>query len=133
MTPTTEEFCVPSTARRAAGELEADVLGVLWAADAAMTPGQVRERLGGELAYTTVLTILTRLHGKGAVSRAPSGRGHAYAPTADEAETAAARLHAVLTRGSDRGAVLARFVDELSVEDTKVLRGLLESPSQPAV
>ena len=111
--------------RRAAGELEADVLATLWAADGPLTAGQVRERLSGELAYTTVLTILTRLHTKGAVTRAPAGRGHAYAPAYDEAELASSRMHAVLDRGSDREAVLARFVGDLSEDDERTLFNLL--------
>jgi predicted transcriptional regulator len=121
---------VSEQARRAAGELEADVLGTLWAADSPLTPGQVRERLGDELAYTTVLTILTRLHAKGAVNRAPAGRGHAYSPTFDEAEMAATRMRAVLDRGSDREAVLARFVGDLSEDDERTLLGLLRRTTQ---
>src|SRR6266571_5467268 len=31
----------------------------------ALSPGDVRDRLGGDLAYTTVVTILSRLHDKG--------------------------------------------------------------------
>ena len=45
--------------RRAAGELEAAVLAVLQAAGSPLSPGEVRDRLGGELAYTTVVTILS--------------------------------------------------------------------------
>jgi predicted transcriptional regulator len=116
---------VADQTRRAAGELEADVLATLWAADGPLTAGQVRERLGSALAYTTVLTILTRLHAKGAVTRALAGRGHAYAPAYDEAELASSRMHAVLDRGSDREAVLARFVGDLSEDDERTLANLL--------
>lgn len=49
------------SARRGMGELEADVMGQLWAADRAPTPSEVRDGLGGSLAYTTVMTILGRL------------------------------------------------------------------------
>ena len=59
--------------RRAAGELEAAVLAVLQAAGSALSPGDVRDRLGGDLAYTTVVTILSRLHDKGSAG-APQGR-----------------------------------------------------------
>jgi predicted transcriptional regulator len=116
---------VSDQSRRASGELEAEVLATLWAADGPLTPGHVRERLGSELAYTTVLTILTRLHTKGAVTREPSGRGHAYIPAYDEAELASSRMHALLDRGSDREAVLARFVGDLSEDDERTLADLL--------
>ncbi len=62
-------------ARRAAGELEAGVLAVLQAAGQPLPPGEVRERVGGGLAYTTVVTILSRLHAKGVLQRRKAGRG----------------------------------------------------------
>jgi predicted transcriptional regulator len=111
--------------RRGPGELEADVLATLWAADGPLTPGQVRDRLADDLAYTTVLTILTRLYAKGGVTREAVGRGHSYLPAFDEAELAASKMRAVLDRGSDREAVLARFVGELTDEDEHVLFTLL--------
>ena len=83
--------------RRGAGELEAAALAALQAAGTALTPGQVRERLGGRLAYTTVVTILSRLHAKGVLSRVRTGRAYAYAPVADEPGLAVRVL-----RGSDR-------------------------------
>ena len=55
--------------RRAPGELEGNVLTVLWRAGRPLSPGQVRAELGADLAYTTVMTILSRLHAKGSVSR----------------------------------------------------------------
>src|SRR5436190_1121592 len=46
--------------RRAAGELEREVLGVLWASQRPLTPAEVQTAIG-EIAYNTVHTILTRL------------------------------------------------------------------------
>ena len=108
--------------RRGAGELEAAALAVLQAAGTALTPGQVRERLGGRLAYTTVVTILSRLHAKGVLSRVRSGRAYAYAPVADEPGLAARRMRGVLEAEDDREAVLARFVSGLSPADERLLR-----------
>ncbi|GAA0351229.1 BlaI/MecI/CopY family transcriptional regulator [Streptomyces turgidiscabies] len=113
------------TGRRARGELESGVLAALWAADEPMTARQVLERLPGDLAYTTVLTILSRLHDKGMLVRHPAGRGYAYAPVRDEASDTAVRMHSLLERGSDREAVLSRFVSELSPEDEQLLHRLL--------
>jgi len=111
--------------RRGAGELEAATLAVLQAAGAALTPGEVRERLGGRLAYTTVVTILSRLHAKGVLSRVRSGRAYAYAPVADEPGLAARRMRGVLESEDDREAVLARFVSGLSPADERLLRQML--------
>lgn len=112
--------------RRGAGELEAAVLAVLQEAGAPLTAGQVRERLGDRLAYTTVVTILSRLHGKGVLTRArSSGRAHEYAPVADEPGLAARRMQGVLESEHDREAVLARFVSGLSPADEQLLRQML--------
>ena len=111
--------------RRAAGELENAVLGVLHSAGAPLSPGTVRERLGGDLAYTTVVTILSRLHAKGVLGRARAGRAYLYAPVADEPGLAARRMATVLAAEPDREAVLARFVSGLSESDEQLLRRML--------
>src|SRR6202012_4169948 len=98
------------TDRRAAGELAEEVLAILQAAGEPLSPADVRERLGGALAYTTVVTILSRLHAKGVLDRARSGRAYRYAPVADEPGLAARRMASVLAGEPDRQAGLARFV-----------------------
>ncbi|MEU1275706.1 BlaI/MecI/CopY family transcriptional regulator [Streptomyces sp. NPDC005799] len=114
-----------ASGRRARGELESGVLAALWAADSALTARQLLDRLPGDLAYTTVLTILSRLHDKGMLVRNRAGRGYAYAPVRDEASHTAEQMHALLEHGSDREAVLSRFVSELSREDEELLHRLL--------
>ena len=111
--------------RRAKGGLESEVLAALWAADGALTPGEVVDALGGDLAYNTVQTILTRLHTKGAVHREQRGRAHAYTPVLDDAGLAAGRMRAVLDAGGDRAAVLSHFLHGLSAEDETTLLRLL--------
>ncbi|GGJ62892.1 BlaI/MecI/CopY family transcriptional regulator [Streptomyces brasiliensis] len=111
--------------RRARGELEGEVLAALWAAGGPVTVAVVHERLGGDTAYTTVLTILTRLCDKGLVTRQREGRSHVYAPVHDQPGLAAAGMHSLLDEGGDRAAVLARFVSDLSAEDERLLEQLL--------
>ena len=111
--------------RRAAGELESEVLAVLQAAGAPLSPAEVRDRLGGGLAYTTVVTILSRLHGKGVLGRRKAGRAFVYQPVADEPGLAARRMARVLDAEADREAVLARFVSGLSGTDEELLRRML--------
>ncbi|MFF3265185.1 BlaI/MecI/CopY family transcriptional regulator [Streptomyces sp. NPDC002932] len=112
--------------RRPSGELESTILAALWAADAPLTVGQVQGAIGAELARTTVTTILSRLHEKGTVARTRSGRGFAYTPTEDAAGLTARRMHSELRKDEDRGTVLARFVSQLSDEDERLLRELLD-------
>ncbi|GHH84634.1 hypothetical protein GCM10018793_49540 [Streptomyces sulfonofaciens] len=120
-----DEGAQGASGRRARGELESDVLATLWAAGGPLTARDVRERLPGDLAYTTVLTILSRLYDKGILVRHRDGRGYAYEPARDEASHTAQRMHSLLEGGSDREAVLARFVSELSEQDENVLHQLL--------
>jgi len=112
--------------RRGQGQLEAEVLAVLQEAPGPASAAWVQERLGGSLAYTTVVTILTRLLRKGAVTREKAGRSFVWSPAGDEADLAALRMRRVLDAESDRRAVLARFVTKLSPGEEQVLRELLE-------
>jgi predicted transcriptional regulator len=112
--------------RRGPGELEAEVLATLWSADTALTAGDVQARLASPLAYSTVVTILSRLHAKGTLDRRPHGRAYAYRPVSDEPGLAARRMRQVLDAEENRQQVLARFVSDLSDEDERVLRTLLD-------
>jgi predicted transcriptional regulator len=114
--------------RRQSGSLESEVLATLWAADKPLTAGEVVDALGGELAYNTVQTILTRLHGKGAVRREQAGRAHAYTPVLDEAGLAANRMRAMLDRGGDHAAVLTRFLGTLTPDQEATLAKLINQP-----
>jgi predicted transcriptional regulator len=116
--------------RRARGQLEAEILTVLHQAGGPLTTGEVAERLGGRLAYSTVVTILTRLHAKRQLTRTPRGRAYAYAPVADEAGLAARRMRGLLDGRPDRAAVLSRFVGDLTADDEELLRHLLGSGRQ---
>ncbi|EFL29038.1 MULTISPECIES: BlaI/MecI/CopY family transcriptional regulator [Streptomyces] len=111
--------------RRGQGELEAQVLAALREASEPASAAWVQEKLGGALAYTTVITILTRLLAKGAVTREKVGRSFVWTAAADEAGLAALRMRRVLDKESDREAVLASFVTGLSQQDEEMLRELL--------
>ena len=111
--------------RRAPGALEAEVLSILWEAEGPLAPADVQERLEGDLAYTTVVTILSRLHEKGVAAREKQGRSFRYRAVEDEPGLAARRMTKVLDNEPDRRRVLARFVSNLSTSDERELRKLL--------
>jgi predicted transcriptional regulator len=73
-----------------------------------------------------VTTILSRLHEKGIVGRERLGRGYAYFPVQDPHGLTARRMHTELDRDDDRETALARFVAQLSPDDERLLRDLLE-------
>lgn len=117
--------------RRAQGELESQVLAALCEAPHPVTAGWVREHLDGTLAYTTVITILTRLQAKGAVTRERKGRSFTWTAASDEAGLAAHRMRRVLDAETNRAAVLASFVSSLSEGDEQLLRDLLSPEDTP--
>jgi predicted transcriptional regulator len=94
------------------GPLEGEVMRVLWAAPEPLSVRAVLDQLNRArrpaLAYTTVMTVLSRLADKDIVSRRRVGRGYSYeAAVADEA--------AIAVRGVVRDfgdAAMAHFVDE---------------------
>lgn len=116
-------------ARRRAGELSGLVLEALRRAARPLTPGEVLERLEdageGPLAYTTVVTILSRLHAEGIAGRSRAGRAYAYWAAGGQAELTARRMRRMLDSEDDRAGVLASFVGGLSARDERVLRELL--------
>jgi predicted transcriptional regulator len=111
--------------RRGSGDLEGEVLSVLWAAAKPLVPAEVQAALTDELAYTTVMTILVRLHDKGLVDREKSGRAYAYRPTVAENEVVADQVRRLLGRARTRSAVLQGRVEGLDPADEAVLRSLL--------
>ncbi|MGH3628146.1 MAG: BlaI/MecI/CopY family transcriptional regulator, partial [Sciscionella sp.] len=86
--------------------------------------------LGGDLAYTTVVTILSRLQDKGVLNRHRIGRAFCYEPVTDRSGLAARRMRAVLDSEDNHQSVLARFVSTLSSKDEKLLRRLLDEQGE---
>lgn len=115
--------------RRPPGTLSAQILDLLWSAGDAMTAGQVRFALAAidprKLAYSTVVTVLSRLYARGIVSRLRSGRAYAYRAQADQSQLTAARMSRLLEAEDDRRQVLVSFVSDLSPGDEDILRHLL--------
>jgi predicted transcriptional regulator len=117
--------------RRQRGGLEHEIIAVLGAGDEPMTPGEVRHALGGDLAYTTVMTVLYRLAEKGLVTRRRAGRAFVYQAVLDEDEIAARQMRRLLDTRDDHGAVLTRFVGALSDADERLLVELLRRTGEP--
>jgi predicted transcriptional regulator len=112
---------------RGRGDLEQQVFAALAAGGRAMTTGEVRDAIGGGLAYTTVMTVLTRLHAKGLATRERAGRSFAYTAVVDGAEVTAHQIHRLLDARGDRAAVLTRFASGLSPEESRLLVDLLDN------
>lgn len=115
------------------GELERAVMEQLWAhAEAgggAATVREVHEWVGAdrELAYTTVMTVLDRLHHKGLLSQEREGRAYRYAPAASREELSAQALRDTLggLEAPDRKAAMLHFLDGASSQDIEDLKAAL--------
>ena len=101
-----------STAARVLGELETQIMELLWE----QHPLSVRtacERLRGDHAYTTIMTTMDRLHKKRLLRRTKDGNAFIYEPAMDRAEYQKRVVEAALTPLLEQGAapVLAAFVE----------------------
>jgi predicted transcriptional regulator len=108
------------------GELERAVMDVLWERGAPATVREVVEALDGrELAYTTVMTVLDRLAGKGMVDRERTGRAWSYRPAAPREAYIARLMLDALDQAGERDAALVRFARSVSGDEAEVLRAAL--------
>jgi BlaI family transcriptional regulator, penicillinase repressor len=77
--------------------LELEIMKILWQTGP-VTVQAVQERLPGELAYTTVQTMLNVLHRKGKVRRALKGRAYEYEPSVSREKAVRSALRDVISR-----------------------------------
>lgn len=105
------------------GPLESEVMEIVWSAGAPVGVRRVVDQLNESrrqhLAYTTVMTVMSRLADKGMLSRRREGRGYVYEATADDAAGLAVR--GVIRDFGD--AAVAQFLEEARA-DPQVLRRL---------
>ncbi len=82
------------------GDLELEILSLLWDADTPLLVADVHSRLQSkrELAYTTVLTVLGNLLKKKAVDRARQGKAHVYWAVQKREQAAAGMFSNLLNR-----------------------------------
>jgi predicted transcriptional regulator len=102
---------------------EAELMEVLWDFGPA-TVAEVRDRVSDDLAYTTVLTMLRTLEGKGYVTREADGKAHRYAALIDRDDARRSALRAMsekFFKGST-ATLLTHFVAEEKLSDNEVQR-----------
>ena len=108
------------------GDLERAAMEVLWETGPA-TAREVAERLAArDLAYTTWLTVLTRLERKGLLRKEKSGRAHVYTAVASREDHIAVLMQQALGQAGDREAALQHFARSVSPAEADALRRALE-------
>jgi predicted transcriptional regulator len=112
------------------GQLEAAIMDVVWSQDRQLLVREVRERLhySRPVAYTTVMTVMTILHGKGVLRREKHGRAWRYWPAEQRAEHDARLMAEILMSGGDPASTIREFLSRLRPEHFEAVRNLAGQP-----
>lgn len=109
------------------GDLERQVMEVLWATpDTPMRGRAIADSLP-EYAYTTIATVLDRLSRKGEVQRAMEGRVLLYRATGSSGTHAAKAMREALDAAENPYDALAQLVDRMSSDELDAFRRALRS------
>ena len=102
-------------------ELERRVLETLWKGGV-WSVRDVYQEVGEGLAYTTIATVLDRLHAKGRVQRTKHGGAWQYHATRTKEEALAAEVGRVMQRADGaKVPLLVAFLDEVEQVDPEAL------------
>lgn len=112
---------------RGFGDLEAVIMDRVWRRGGTMTVRAVFEDLlhEREIAYTTVMSTMDNLHGKGWLSRERQGKAFVYWATLSRDEYSARLMRDALDAGGDPGAVLTHLVEQLTDQESTELGQVL--------
>jgi len=115
---------------RSLGELELAVMDFAWSVSESTTVPDVHNHLlkSRKLAYTSTMTVMSRLFDKGLLKRNEKHRPYIYWPCLKREDYWVSLMLGVLSDVEDRTAALARFVERIDPKDAKTLRKLLEGP-----
>ncbi len=108
---------------------ELDVMSILWRRGSA-TVAEVREELGASLAYTSVLSALQSLEGKGHVRHEKQGKVYRYLPEVPREQAGRNAIGRLLDKVFEGSAarMLAQLVEErgVSPDERARMRALLD-------
>ncbi|MFC4467334.1 BlaI/MecI/CopY family transcriptional regulator [Streptomyces xiangluensis] len=110
------------------GELEADIMRVVWASGEPLNIQGITDALNGEgrqLAYTTVMTVTERLRVKGWLERVKQSRSYRYSAVRSAEDYSAELMRQALDSSSDRTGALLRFAGRLGAAEAAALREAL--------
>ncbi|MCK2217102.1 BlaI/MecI/CopY family transcriptional regulator [Actinomadura sp. ATCC 31491] len=77
------------------------------------------------LAYTTVMTVMDKLHTKGLLRRRPVGRAYIYEAVSSKEAYTADVMRESLSRSGNRAATLVHFLERLTPEEASALEAAL--------
>ena len=114
---------VLSTKDQTLTPLELEIMQVLWE-HGASTAAEVQPKLKGDLAYTTVQTMLTVLLKKDKVTRQSEGRAHRYSAAVSKDRATGGALKDMVKRmfGGSPEALLMALVDTRQISAEQLTR-----------
>jgi predicted transcriptional regulator len=106
------------------GQLESAIMDVIWSQDRPLLVREVRDRMNyaRPVAYTTVMTVMTILHGKGVLSREKYGRAWRYWPQEQRCAHDARLMAEILRSAVDTTLTMQEFVSMLSADELAAIR-----------
>jgi predicted transcriptional regulator len=111
------------------GDLEQEILSVIWASKGPMNVRSVLEQLKEKSAYTTVMTVMTRMEKKGILKRIPEANSYLYTCTECKEEFANKHLGGIYNSLVDTYGELAisQFIDSMkgNSKNVKLLKDFL--------
>ena len=118
---------IPPVSNVRLGPLEQRVMEALWQRSHEARVRDLQPDFA-DVAYTTLMTTLERLHRKGMLDRVPSGRAFAYRPRLSRGQLQAAdalgALRSLVSGGGSIEPVLSHLVEEGAMQDREALAAL---------
>jgi len=117
--------------RKILGDLETDVMEAIWARGRA-TVHDVQKWLTAadrELAYTTVMTVMSRLADKGLLEKRKDGAAYVYVPAASKEEFTRRTVGTVLSELLDdfTAPAMSQFVEFMGEQDEAAIEALAKA------
>lgn len=114
------------------GDLEADIMKTVWE-KGEVSVQDVKDALEPrrKLAYTTIMTVMSRLAEKGLLARRKQGRAYLYTAKSSQGKLASSMLRSLIQRlyAGASGTAIAHLLEsdeELSDEELSHLEGLIQ-------
>lgn len=109
------------------GDLEQKVMKIIWSKNSPVAVADVLKELGGNHAYTTIMTVMSRMEKKGILKRVPQGKSFLYTPKQSKESYANCHLGSIYqTLVNTYGDIaISQFIDAIK-NDSKNLK-LLEN------
>jgi len=107
------------------GELEADIMSVVWKIGSASVKDVFEELYPDKrLAYTTIMTVMSRLANKGVLKQDRSGTAYIYTPNVSQEEMAGTMITHVIDKvlGGNTAPALFFLLEKSGVKDGELER-----------